>query len=407
MPQTYETNIHNRMKRMKGIIPSFHLKVLIILNLLLISSLHELNAQAEIDFEVKKVVIDPGHGGKDPGNLGTKRYKKTESNIALEVGLKLKKYILEHYDNVEVIMTRDKDVFIGLHERTKIANEANADLFISIHCNTVNNTKPFGTETYIMGLHKEKSNLEVAKRENQVIYMEDNYEQKYDGYNPDSPESMIALSMMQQEFRDQSIYLANLVEKQFKNRVKRHSRGVKQAGYIVISKTVMPSVLVELGFLSNHKEEDFLLSEKGQVYMASALYRAFKDYKTAMEGKDTSIKGGSKKEVKDTTPKTVKSTKPAVKTKKQKDEVVFKVQIVTSPKKIATKPQNFKGIKGVEEFRSGKQYKYTVGKKKTFQEALVLQRNIRKHKYKDAFVIAFFRGERIPLREAKKLTNKK
>ena len=370
--------------------------------------------QSVTGFEVKKVVIDAGHGGKDPGALGTKRYKNTESDIALAVALKLKKYILENYDNVEVIMTREKDVFLELLERTKIANDAKADLFISIHCNTNGRTSAFGSETYVIGPHKFETSLEVAKRENQVIFLEDNYEENYAGFDPNSPESMIALSMMQQKFTEQSIFFADLVQDQFRDRVKRKDRGVKQAGYWVISRTIMPSVLVELGFLSNKPEEDFLNTENGQVYMASAIYRAFKDYKTKMEGVDTSLKAkktqGKSAQKKVSTPKKNNKTVEKKKEEKKKpaasNELIFKVQITSSKKRIKLSPENFKGLKNIEEFKSGGVYKYTVGKEKKYQDALILQRQMRKQKYKDAFVIAFYKGKKIALNEALEIMKK-
>lgn len=246
--------------------------------------------QSNEGYKVKRVVIDPGHGGKDPGGIGTGRYKATESDVVLKVGLQLRDYINEYLPEVEVIMTRETDVFLKLIERTKIANEAEADLFISLHCNTVNDKRAYGSETFVLGMHKTEDNLEVAKRENKVIFLEENYEENYEGFDPRSPESMIALSMMQSEFLHQSITVAGLIQEQFRERVGRRDRGVKQAGYWVISRTIMPSVLVELGFLTHPKEEDFLNSEQGVSYMASALFRAFRDYKEIMEaGEDEAV----------------------------------------------------------------------------------------------------------------------
>lgn len=366
--------------------------------------------QSKTGFEVKKVVIDAGHGGKDPGALGTRRYKNTESDIALDVALKLKEYILKNYDNVEVIMTRKTDVFLELYERTVIANKAKADLFISIHCNTNGNTRAFGSETYVIGQHKFETSLEVAKRENQVIFLEDNYEKNYEGFDPNSPESTIGLGLMQQKFLEQSIFFADLVQDQFRDRVKRKDRGVKQAGYWVISRTIMPSVLVELGFLSNKREEDFLNTENGRVYMASAIYRAFKNYKIQMEGVDTSLKGGAKKKkvVKKSTPVKKKDSKGVAKksTAKKNSNLIFKVQIASSKTKIALKPANFKGVKNVEEYKTKGIYKYTVGNKKKFKEALALQREMRKNKYKDAFVVPFYKGKKISLKEAFEIMKK-
>ncbi|MFT6850215.1 MAG: N-acetylmuramoyl-L-alanine amidase [Sphingobacteriales bacterium] len=231
--------------------------------------------------KITTIVIDAGHGGHDPGCSG--KFSK-EKNVALDIALKLGRYIEENIPEVNVIYTRKTDVFIELYERARIANEANADLFISIHCNANHNTSAYGTETITMGLHKSKVNLETAQRENGVILLEDNYEQNYDGFDPSSPEAYIMFSMFQNAFLDRSIDLASKVEQQFRDRVSRKSRGVKQAGLLVLFKTTMPSILVETGFLTNPKEERFLNSKDGQSYIASAIYRAFKEYKNGIEG---------------------------------------------------------------------------------------------------------------------------
>lgn len=231
--------------------------------------------------KITTIVIDAGHGGHDPGCSG--RFSK-EKNVALDIALKLGRYIEENMPEINVIYTRKTDVFVELYERARIANEANADLFISIHCNANENKSAYGTETITMGLHKSKVNLETAQRENGVILLEDNYEQNYDGFDPNSPEAYIVFSMFQNAFLDRSIDLASKVEQQFRDRVNRKSRGVKQAGLLVLFKTTMPSILVETGFLTNPTEEKFLNSKEGQSYIASAIYRAFKDYKNGIEG---------------------------------------------------------------------------------------------------------------------------
>ncbi len=234
-------------------------------------------------YRVKKVVIDAGHGGKDPGCHGGSSKEKV---ITLDLALKVGEYIESKMSDVEVVYTRTTDKFVALDERAKIANRSNADLFISIHCNSVPSaSSAHGTETYVMGLNTSKHNLEVAKRENSVILMEDDYLTSYDGFDPNSPESHIIFSLYQNAYLEQSIQYANLVEKQFKEKAKRNSRGVKQAGFVVLYKTGMPSVLIEAGFLSNSKEEKYLLSDDGQSYIASAIYRAFKEYKEEVEGK--------------------------------------------------------------------------------------------------------------------------
>lgn len=231
--------------------------------------------------KLKKVVIDAGHGGKDPGCVGK---IINEKEVALNISLKLGNYITENYPGVEVIYTRDKDYFVELNERAAIANRANADLFISIHANAQpKGSNVYGTETFVMGLHKSNANLEVAKRENSVIEYEDNYATQYDGFDPSDPSSYIALSLFQSANLDQSLGFAAQVEDQFRNRAGRSSRGVKQAGFLVLYKTTMPSVLIEAGFLTNRQEEKYLSSDEGQSIIASAIYRAFKAYKKEVD----------------------------------------------------------------------------------------------------------------------------
>lgn len=234
-------------------------------------------------YRMKTVVIDAGHGGKDPGNLGTGRYKWREKNVALDVALKLGGYIKEQFPEINVLYTRDTDVFIGLNERADIANDAKADLFISIHCNAIEYPSARGVETFALGLHKNEENLKVAMKENSAITLEDDYEAKYGGFDPNSPEGIIALTMMQSAFLDQSLRISSYIQKQFKERVGRRDRGVKQAGFLVLRRTTMPSILIELGFLTNPEEEDFLNSESGRVYMSSAILRGFKEYKETVE----------------------------------------------------------------------------------------------------------------------------
>lgn len=227
---------------------------------------------------VRKVVLDAGHGGHDGGCSGR---NSQEKHIALDITLRLGQMIKKYHPDVEVIYTRDKDEFVPLHERADIANKNQADLFISIHCNaTAKRNSAVGTETYVMGLHRSEDNLQVAKRENSVITKEANYTQNYDGYDPDSDEAHITLSMFQNAFLDQSIALANYMEDAFQNQGERVSRGVKQAGFLVLRNTVMPSVLIETGFLNHNKEESFLLSEEGKGRMAHAMYTAFSRYKS-------------------------------------------------------------------------------------------------------------------------------
>ena len=222
-------------------------------------------------------MLDAGHGGVDPGNLGTGRYTTTEKDVALDVTLQLGRYIEENLPEVEVIYTRKDDSFPTLRERVRIANDAQADLFVSIHCDAYDDKSARGSGTYVMGMHKSEESLRVAMKENAAMFKEDGYEENYVGFDPNDPDTYIALALRQNVNLDASLTLGASIQQQFRDRVGRRDRGVKQAGFYVISYTTMPSALVELGFLTNPEEEDFLQSETGKSYMASAIYRAFRD----------------------------------------------------------------------------------------------------------------------------------
>ncbi|MDA0195935.1 MAG: N-acetylmuramoyl-L-alanine amidase [Bacteroidetes bacterium] len=232
------------------------------------------------DYRVKKIVLDAGHGGKDPGTSGA---HSKEKDIALDVVLKLGKIINEYLPDVEVIYTRKGDTYPEVYKRAELANKEGADLFISIHANWVSNPQIRGTETYVMGLHKTQANLNVAMRENSVINLEENSKENYDGFDPNSPESYILFSLAQNAYVNNSLMLAENVEKQFGERAGRKSRGVKSAGFLVLWQTSMPSILVETGYLSNEREERELNDELVQTYIASGIYRAFRDYKSEIE----------------------------------------------------------------------------------------------------------------------------
>jgi len=248
--------------------------------LLAITLLNSSSTFSPSDFAVDVVVIDAGHGGKDSGTSG-KIIK--EKDVALKIALKVGEYIEKNVPGVKVIYTRKDDRYLPLDERADIANKSKADLFICIHANANGNTRAFGTETYVMGLHKDDSNLSVAKRENSVILLDENYHERYEGFDPNSPESYILFTLTQSAFQASSLSFAQKVEDQFKKRVGRVSRGVKQAGFVVLWRTTMPSVLIETGFLSNAPEEKFLAAEEGQTLIASGIYRAFKEYKQEVE----------------------------------------------------------------------------------------------------------------------------
>jgi N-acetylmuramoyl-L-alanine amidase len=246
---------------------------------LIISSIF-LNASSVVHFPgntIQKIVIDAGHGGKDPGTGGGR-----EKQYALDIALRLGKKIKANLKDVEVIYTRDKDVFIPLNERAEIANKNKADLFISIHCNAFSSSNASGTETYVMGLHKTEANLDLAKRENNVILLEENYTKSYKGFNPNSPLAHIMLANYQSAFMNQSMDFAARVENQFVSHGNK-SRGVKQAGFLVIWETTMPSVLIETGYLSNPTDAKKLSTESGRENIAQAIYKAFNSYKSDVE----------------------------------------------------------------------------------------------------------------------------
>jgi N-acetylmuramoyl-L-alanine amidase len=262
-----------------GIVVKNIVQILGILALLMLGAFD--NATTHKKYRVRRVVIDAGHGGHDSGCLG--KFSK-EKDIVLPLALELGGLIEKHMQDVEVIYTRKTDVFLTLHGRADISNKNNADLFISIHCNAdPKGTTACGTETHTMGLHTSKYNLDVAKRENSVILMEDGYQKNYQGFDPKSPESYILFSLYQNAFNNHSLKLAQKIENQLKSRVGRKSRGVKQAGFLVLWKTTAPSVLVEVGFITHPQEEKYLNSKSGQKYIASGIFRAFQEYKNELE----------------------------------------------------------------------------------------------------------------------------
>jgi len=356
---------------------------LIFINISLFSNAY---AQKEEQYKLKTVVIDAGHGGKDDGTSG-KHVKEKE--ITLAIALKLGTYIEENIPDVKVIYTRTEDVLPTLSERSEIANRNKADLFISIHVDGWHDPKVYGTSTFVMGLHKTEQNLELAKKENSVILLEEDYSNKYEGFDPTSSESYIIFSLLQNTYLEQSLNFASFVENEFETRALRKSRGVKQAGFLVLWKTTMPSVLIETGFLTNQREERYLTSKEGQEYLASAIYRAFKNYKLAIEEKSHFVtKIDSSRIVKDYA------------------NVLFKVQIASSKNSVHTVPESFKGLENVEEIKINNIYKYTVGSFAEYSDIIDFKKTIEK-KYPDAFIIAIEKsGNLIPINEAIKIINK-
>ncbi|TSJ47637.1 N-acetylmuramoyl-L-alanine amidase [Fluviicola chungangensis] len=338
---------------------------------------------------IKTIVIDAGHGGKDPGCHGSSAHEK---NVCLAMALELGRKIKEGYPEIKVVFTRDKDVFVELDDRAKIANRANADLFICIHANSASATA-YGTETYVLGLHKTDAQAKIADRENSTIYLEADKGEKYKDFDM-SPDAIIARQLQLSVFLDQSILFADKLQDEFKT-IGRYNRGVKQAGFLVLYKTTMPSVLIETGFLTNRDEEKFLADSEGQSKMAGAMFTAFEKYKAELEGVDYKTRGAQ--EIADNS---------VVEKKDFKDQVVFRVQIETSETKIAANSSRFKKHE-VFEYQQDKLYKYTVGEfVDDFNAANTYKNELRQKEFPNAFVVAFQNGERISLEKAIKLAEK-
>lgn len=389
---------------------------------------------------MKTIVIDAGHGGKDPGCHGK---TAKEKDVALAIALRLGAYIEQHLKDVKVVYTRKTDVFIELNERANIANRNEADLFICIHCNSAcyrdkktkkDICKPevHGSETYVMGLHKTEGNLAVAARENESALLEDNYEKKYESLLL-TDEAMMVLSVYQNVYREQSINFADKVQQEFKDRCARKDKGVNDAGFLVLWKTAMPSVLIETGFLTNPAEEKFLGSAKGQEYMAAAIFRALRQWKDEVEGRkvtyddaietqkpyvltaadnvtDTTaaVKDSAKNTVPKETPKETPKESPKETPKempvvKSDSKPVFKVQFLSSEKMLDAKSAQFKNMADVTFYQDGKLYKYVVGSYATAAEAKKRQDELRAMGFAQAFVVAFLDGKRIQLSEAEKM----
>ena len=343
-------------------------------------------AYAQKGEKIQTVVIDAGHGGKDTGALGK---VTTEKALNLAVALKFGNYIKENLPDVKVIYTRSTDKFVELSERAAIANRNNADVFISIHCNSTEKTTTVqGAETFVMGESKNEKNLEVAKKENAAILLEDNTD-AYDNFDPNSTEAYILFSLSQSLYQSQSLNLASKVQQQFTNKAGRHDRGVQQAGFLVLWKTSMPSILVELGFINNAEEEKFLNSEKGQKQMALALYRAFEEYKREFEDENNTVA------------QAVTEGKPVA-----TGDTYFAVQFSTLNKKVPVTDKSFKGIKDVEVYEYKGAYRYTSGRFLTKAEAVARQTEIRNQGFKDAFVIAFINGKRGTVKQAEEALKK-
>ncbi|MEA1878008.1 MAG: N-acetylmuramoyl-L-alanine amidase [Bacteroidota bacterium] len=383
------------------------------------------------------IVIDAGHGGKDPGAVGKKSYEK---NIALSIALKLGYYIESLMPDVRVMYTRKTDVFIDLDVRADIANKANADLFLSIHVDGFASQHPYGTSTYVMGITKNKINLELAQKENKVIEFEEGYIQKYQGYDPNDPASLIQFTLQQSLYEKQSLEMAAMVQDQFRSRAKRRDRGVHPAPLLVLWQTTVPSVLIETGFITNPREEEFLNTVYGQDLLASAIFRAFKDYKIEYEARTASndisgpdefslntsssrkteaaaLKAAEKKretlkpskeipkKEKESVPLKTKEEEttikdnPPVKATQSKNGLEFRVQVMASQNRIPINSKAFKGYTTFEEIREGIYFKYISIAKSSYSESSVVRKQLLKS-FPGAFIVAFRNGKKIPLREA-------
>jgi N-acetylmuramoyl-L-alanine amidase len=361
--------------------------------------------------KVNTVVLDAGHGGHDTGALGK---NSREKDIALSIVLKLRDYIQANMKDVKVILTRDSDYFVELYQRAKIANENKADLFISIHCNSTQSALAYGVETFVMGLHKSNANLAVAKAENAAILLEDNYVEKYDGFDPNSPEGNIFFNMMQNAFLDRSLVFAGNVQHQLVDNLQMYDRGVKQAGFLVLYKTAMPGVLIETGFISNPKDEKFLLSEKGQDQTALAIYKAFREYRNSVEKRNAGNVLPDSLLIPERKPMTnTQVTPPAAKNSQTVNsatntvELRYRVQFAVFPDPKPVTDPLFKDVKDVKRYTHKGMYKYTSGDFLTLDEANKYRNLMIARGFKDAFVVAFMGNERITNEEARQLSSKK
>lgn len=406
-------------------VKSFVIRIILILLIGAVLPGFTMFPYSRTDLTVRKVVIDAGHGGKDPGNLGTGRYRNREKNISLDVALRVGSYIKQHMPDVEVIYTRKDDRYVELHERAGIANRAKADLFISIHCDAFTSSQAKGSSSYVMGKGREETNLRVAMRENSVVMLEDNYIEKYGGFDPSKPETYIALTLYQNINIEQSINIAQKVQDQFRERVQRKDRGVKQQPLVVTSLTVMPAVLVELGFLTNHAEEDFLNTDNGKDLMASAIYRAFKEYKLerdatqkedAAHRKDAPEKPiaavvkpkitADESDLEDLLANEPQSTNIPTSGDRQEafpDKPVIKIQLATASVKKEPTPANFNGLQAVSFYEENRLFKFVYGSFFSVDAAKESLADVRKSGYPDAFLVAFHNGKKIPVPDALKL----
>ena len=349
-----------------------------------------------------KVVLDAGHGGKDYGAV---YHGNIEKNIALQTTLRVGA-ILEKDPQIDVVYTRKSDVFIELQQRANIANKSKGSIFVSMHCNANKNQAASGNETYVMGITRNASNLEVAKNENEVVTLETDYKIKYDGFDPNSPESVIGISILQEEHLDQSIELAGRVQEFFTKKTDNKNRGVKQAGFLVLRQITMPRVLVEMGFVSNKEEGEFLNSEDGQNKLAEAIAGAIMDYKNEFFNpsnnddvkEDVKIIAKKEETIVKETPKKEEAVKKVEKATEK--GIVFKIQISASTKELATSPSNFKGLSPISVESTGSLFKYCYASEKNYDVAKQKLEEAKKKGYSSAFIVAYKDGIKISVTDA-------
>ncbi|MDO5663629.1 MAG: N-acetylmuramoyl-L-alanine amidase [Bacteroidia bacterium] len=325
------------------------------------------------------VVIDPGHGGRDPGALGA---SSKEKDIVLSVGKKLGDLIKNNHREVNVLYTRDTDKFVELNKRAEIANKAKADLYISLHCNALDRRRqsPQGVETFVLGLHRSKDNLDVAKAENSVILYEDDYSTKYQGFNPNEPESYIIFEFMTDQYLQQSVYFASLVQNRLVNSSKRTNRNVRQAGFLVLREVAMPSILVELGYISNTTDERYMKTESGQNSLANSVYLAFKEYKHEYDKKSHVFTNPEQRQ-------TAAASASATTSE-------YRIQFLTTSRKLTDNSSQLKGLKPVDFYVDGSTYKYTYGQSSDLNEINKMLKTVQA-KFKDAFIVEFRNGKRV------------
>ena len=324
------------------------------------------------------LVLDAGHGGKDPGAIGR---QGKEKNINLAVTLLAGRYIAEKHPDIKIIYTRDRDIFLGLYERANIANKAKANLFVSIHTNSASNRTARGPEVFTFGIDRTAENFEIAKRENSVILLEDNYEEKYEGFDPTSAESYIMFQFLQNKFVEQSIHFASIIQDELTACVNWGGRGVKQAGFLLLRQSSMPRVLIELDFISNREAENFLLSDAGQKQYARAICNAFTKYKTEYDRKNGII------------PITTNTSQT---TNNNENKIVYKVQLFSTSSELSAQSPHLKGYKA-DYYVENDLYKYTYGETTDRNEIAKIRQSLLKD-FKDAFIIAFENGVKVPMK---------